>query len=167
GVIQFIRKKSPGLSVDVSAGSEATSTASAFLGGKYFTASADFFSTVGFVLVRPGERGLVDVAADSRHTTLDLTARRESAFVGGAWWSDHSQLNPRLSLLWRSFSASAYTAFRAPTLNELYRGFRVGNINTLPNASLDAENMTGFEIGKRTNNARVTMFWTSISNTIA
>jgi outer membrane receptor protein involved in Fe transport len=306
GVIQFIRKKSPGVSVDVSAGSEATASATAFFGTKNFTVSTDLFSTDGFVLVRPEERGLVDVEADSRHATLDLTARGERAFARGSyyreernngtplqvndtttrqlaagldagalmlrayasdqdyfqtfsvvtddrnserltveqrvpsrgyggnaqwtrlianrhviiagmdlrsvrgfsdelrgttrviaggrqrtaaayiedlisvspaltltaglrgdWWSDHSQVNPRLSLLWRSFSASAYTAFRAPTLNELYRGFRVGNINTLPNANLDAENMTGFEIGKRAGNSRVTIFWTAISNTIA
>jgi outer membrane receptor protein involved in Fe transport len=87
------------------------------------------------------------------------------------WWKNEDytegQLNPRVSVLWRAFSASAYTAFRAPTLNELYRGFRVGNIDTLPNAALQAENLTGFEVGARSRNARVTLFWSTIANTIA
>jgi outer membrane receptor protein involved in Fe transport len=88
------------------------------------------------------------------------------------WWRSEggvreSQLNPRIAVLWRGFSASAYTAFRAPTLNELYRGFRVGNVNTLPNASLRAENLTGLELGARARNARVTLFWTNIEDTIA
>ena len=64
-------------------------------------------------------------------------------------------------------SASAYTAFRAPTLNELYRGFRVGNVDTLPNAALEAENLTGFELGARARNARLTLFLMNVADTIA
>ncbi len=45
--------------------------------------------------------------------------------------------------------ASAYRAFRAPTLNELYRTFRVGNVQTLANAFLRAEHFTGGEGGAR------------------
>jgi outer membrane receptor protein involved in Fe transport len=78
-----------------------------------------------------------------------------------------TQLNPRLSVLWRRFSASAYTAFRAPTLNELYRGFRVGNVETLPNAALKSEELTGFEVGARARNVRMTVFLMSVSDTIA
>ena len=86
--------------------------------------------------------------------------------------SRETQLNPRLSVLWRagdalSVAGSAYTAFRSPTLNELYRGFRVGNVNTLPNADLRAENLTGFEIGLRMRNARLTLFSMSVSDAIA
>jgi outer membrane receptor protein involved in Fe transport len=74
-------------------------------------------------------------------------------------------------VLWRAnetlaLSASAYSAFRAPTLNELYRGFRVGNVQTLPNPELRAENLTGFEIGARARNARLTLFLMNISETI-
>jgi outer membrane receptor protein involved in Fe transport len=103
-----------------------------------------------------------------------------TAGVRADWWRNdgadvrttQSQANPRVSLLWRasealSLSASAYTAFRAPTLNELYRGFRVGNVNTLPNASLEAENLTGFELGARARNARLTIFLMNVSDTIA
>ncbi len=82
------------------------------------------------------------------------------------------QVNPRVSLLWRAnedlaVSASGYTAFRSPTLNELHRGFRVGNVNTLPNARLESENLTGFEVGARLRHARVTLFWMTVSDAIA
>ncbi len=45
------------------------------------------------------------------------------------------------------FRGSGYRSFRAPTLNELYREFRVGNAVTLPNAALRSETLTGGEIG--------------------
>ena len=43
--------------------------------------------------------------------------------------------------------ASGYRAFRAPTLNELYRGFRAGNVFTEFNPNLRAERLTGAEGG--------------------
>src|SRR5262249_51210912 len=46
-----------------------------------------------------------------------------------------------------SLRASAYRAFRAPTLNELYRPFRVGNVLTQANSDLKAEHFTGGEFG--------------------
>ena len=46
-----------------------------------------------------------------------------------------------------SWSASVYRAFRAPTLNELYRSFRQGTTTTDANASLSAERLTGGEAG--------------------
>ena len=60
--------------------------------------------------------------------------------------------DPRATLLHQfnshvSWSASVYRAFRAPTLNELYRGFRVGNVTTEPNSGLTAERLTGVESG--------------------
>jgi outer membrane cobalamin receptor len=42
---------------------------------------------------------------------------------------------------------SAYRAFRAPTLNELYREFRAGNTVTLANANLRPEKLFGAEVG--------------------
>lgn len=55
-----------------------------------------------------------------------------------------SRLSPRVSALVRvsrhiSFSGVFSSAFRQPTLNELYRSFRVGNVLTLANAALTAE----------------------------
>jgi len=48
-----------------------------------------------------------------------------------------------------SIYASAYRSFRAPTLNELYRPFRVGNVATNANPELKAELFTGGEFGTR------------------
>lgn len=43
--------------------------------------------------------------------------------------------------------AAAYEGFRAPSLNELYRPFRVGQITTLANPALTPENLYGTELG--------------------
>ncbi len=45
------------------------------------------------------------------------------------------------------FRAAAYSGFRAPTLNELYRPFRVGNDVTEANADLKPERLYGAEAG--------------------
>ncbi len=321
GVIQFIRRRDAALDVDVSAGSQ--SSASIFRGGNRGSVAVDLFRTGGYVLVKPEQRGAVDVDAGSEHATIDATLRGESAFVRGSyysesrnngtplqvndtrilhvsagldrgalllraygseqdyfqtfssiaanrqsesltveqkvpsnglgasaqyshafgtrhvliggleargasgtsdemrftangtfhveaggtqrtaaafvedifsispavtliagvradWWRNEGEdralsegrTNPRLSLLWRAnetltLSAGAYTAFRAPTLNELYRGFRVGNVSTLPNALLHSEKLTGFELGARARNVRLTLFVMNVSDTIA
>lgn len=59
-------------------------------------------------------------------------------------------LNPRLSALIKinphvSLSSSFSTGFRQPTLNELYRSFRVGDVLTTANAALLAERARTFE----------------------
>jgi outer membrane receptor protein involved in Fe transport len=51
-------------------------------------------------------------------------------------------INPHVS-----WSASVYRAFRAPTLNELYRSFRQANNLTDANPNLTAERLTGGEAG--------------------
>jgi len=48
------------------------------------------------------------------------------------------------TLTWR---AAAYTGFRLPTLNELYRPFRVGNDITEANPALDLEKLSGLDLG--------------------
>jgi outer membrane receptor protein involved in Fe transport len=60
--------------------------------------------------------------------------------------------NPRLSTAYVmkngiTLYAAAYRSFRAPTLNELYRSFRVGNVQTQANPYLKAEHFTGAEGG--------------------
>ena len=60
--------------------------------------------------------------------------------------------SPRLSALRSlnrniSVTASMYRAFRAPTLNELYRSFRLANVLTQNNPFLNAERLTGAEAG--------------------
>jgi outer membrane cobalamin receptor len=86
--------------------------------------------------------------------------------------------SPRLSVLRSvnehvSVTSSLYRAFRAPTLNELYRTFRVGNVLTNNNALLSAERLTGAEAGvnltgwDRRLNLRGTFFWSDIVDPIA
>jgi outer membrane receptor protein involved in Fe transport len=80
--------------------------------------------------------------------------------------------SPRLSLLVHAsdrlaLTAAAYRAFRAPTLNELYRAFRVGNVQTLANESLGPERLSAFEIGARSGPLRLTMFSMTAGDTIA
>lgn len=63
-------------------------------------------------------------------------------------------LSPRAGLVYDiagplQLTASAYGGFRAPTLNELYRSFRLGNIVTLANDQLRAEHLAGGEAGLR------------------
>lgn len=93
----------------------------------------------------------------------------------GTIFTDRSAtaFSPRVSVL-RSFGSktslwlSGYRAFRAPTLNELYRSFRQGSITTASNAFLNAERSSGAEAGLRQsafNNkleVRGTVFWTDI-----
>ena len=311
GVIQFVRGgAAPTLRVETSAGSQETGTASLFAAGRNVSVAADLLTTGGYVLVRPSQRGAVDVPANAQHAAVDATLRGAGAFLrasyydeardngtplqvndttirqlaagfdhgglalrayasdqdyyqtfsavaadrnserltvvqrvpsrgagasaqwtqtfgtrhvllagvegryaegrsdeergalfvsaGGTqrtaavyvedlfavtpalsitaglradWWRE-AELSPRLSLLWRAnpslaFSAAAYRGFRAPTLNELHRGFRVGNVNTLPNADLRSEVLTGYEVGARFRNARLTLFDMHVDDTIA
>lgn len=95
-----------------------------------------------------------------------FTDRSETAF------------SPRISLLKRfehgfSLSASVYRAFRAPTLNELYRNFRVGNVVTNANTALRAERLTGGEVGiglqkfRERLFVRGNVFWSEIDDSIA
>jgi outer membrane receptor protein involved in Fe transport len=72
-----------------------------------------------------------------------------------------------------SWNASIYRAFRAPTLNELYRTFRQGNIITGANDNLTAERLTGGEAGvaaegfNRRLEVRGAFFFNEIINPVA
>lgn len=109
-------------------------------------------------------------ALSSTHTfsnnqvaTANFPDRRESAF------------SPQVSLMYEvtpnfSLRAAASKSFRAPTLNELYRNFRVGNVLTLSNENLRAERADNFEGGaiysyKKTY-IRGTAFWINIDRPV-
>ena len=88
-----------------------------------------------------------------------------------------SFFSPRLALLHKltsnvSLTASGYRSFRAPTLNELYRSFRVGNVFTESNADLRAERLTGAEGGAILTGwdqrlmLRGTFFWNDITRSV-
>jgi len=81
---------------------------------------------------------------------------------------DEAALSPRLGVLFRarpglSLTASGYGAFRAPTLNELYRSFRVGDSLTLANPALAPERLWGGEAGALVTRDRHTLRLTAFS----
>lgn len=78
--------------------------------------------------------------SNNQTNTVIFPDRRENAF------------SPRVAALYQinqnfSFVASYAKSFRAPTLNELYRAFRVGNVLTLANENLKSERADTFETG--------------------
>jgi iron complex outermembrane receptor protein len=88
-----------------------------------------------------------------------------------------SVVSPRLAAMYRVtervnvWSSFSY-GFRAPTLNELYRQFRVGAILTQANANLGPERLTGGEVGinllpARNVTVRATYFDNRIKNPVA
>lgn len=86
-------------------------------------------------------------------------------------------VNPRAGILYRASNAltvraSGYRGFRAPTLNELYRPFRVGNVNTLANPDLDEEHLWGTEAGVDIHPVggvllRLNGFWNSLRDPVS
>ena len=102
----------------------------------------------------------------SQVSVISFPDRTESAF------------SPQVSLLYQhsdrfSMFASGYKSFRAPTLNELYRSFRVGDILTRANENLKAERLTGAEAGILFNadrpnfEVRGTVFWSEVDRPVA
>ncbi len=84
-------------------------------------------------------------------------------------WSPHIAVLYHLSEDFSLYS-SASRSFRSPTLNELYRGFRVGNVVTLANENLAAERAVNAEAGVSFSRKRVSLragfFRTSIEDAV-
>jgi outer membrane cobalamin receptor len=83
---------------------------------------------------------------------------------------DASFFSPRLAASYRygdvTFQGAVYRAHRTPTLNELYRGFRVGNAVTNPNSQLEPESLTGVEGGALYARGVVSLRVTAFANTL-
>ena len=111
---------------------------------------------------------------DRRERDLDLgiIARDES-------FSSRTETEPawRAALQWAPSDAwllkvSAFRGSRFPTLNELFRPFRVGNDITEPNAELDPERIDGVDIGASweitpTCRLSANLFYNRISDAVA
>jgi outer membrane receptor protein involved in Fe transport len=119
------------------------------------------------------------------HTTVALSSRATVAagLRADVWTSgrvDDTQtkrtfVSPRGSLAYElsdllSFSTGVQRAYRAPTLNELFRDFRVGAILTTANPDLDPESSIGWEgsalVRLPRGVARATAFWTQLDDAI-
>jgi outer membrane receptor protein involved in Fe transport len=83
------------------------------------------------------ERDLVTGASTRSENYADRSDRRVS-------WRAGLNYEPAEACALR---VATYTGFRAPTLNELYRPFRVRNDITEANAALQPETLTGAELG--------------------
>jgi outer membrane receptor protein involved in Fe transport len=82
---------------------------------------------------------------------------------------------PRASVAWQFASAASLRvagqhSYRTPTINELYRGFRVGNVLTQANAALEPETLTGGEVSLVVRATGTTLrtigFWTRLDDAI-
>jgi vitamin B12 transporter len=104
-----------------------------------------------------------------------------SAGVRGDFWKtdplvgsdpekEASFVSPRVGVAFRvgevRLQAAVYRAHRTPTLNELYRGFRVGNILTNPNSQLEPERLTGVEGGALVSRGMASVRVTAFANTL-
>ena len=86
----------------------------------------------------------------------------------------HTFFNPRLSLSARpgdvGLSVSVRSGYRGPTINELYRPFRVGNTFTRANPLLKPEGVRGIEAGIshsfRASTLRIVGFWSRVDDAI-
>ncbi len=78
--------------------------------------------------------------------------------------------SPRVGATYRTgdvtLQAAFYRAHRTPTLNELHRGFRVGNVVTNPNVLLEPEELTGLEGGALFSRTGVSLRLTVFANTL-
>ncbi len=96
-----------------------------------------------------------------------------SAFADRSAW----QASARGGLLWRiapavALRSAAYTGFRVPTLNELYRPFTVFPVTTQANAGLVPETLKGAEAGLDLTPAKhisfsATLFYNRLDDAIA
>jgi outer membrane receptor protein involved in Fe transport len=144
--------------------------------------SGDQWLTGGFVqdLVQIGE--LVDLQANLRgdlwrnydgERNLERASGDDTNTRSAA--RQASTLSPRLGVLvhlqpWLQLRAAGYRAFRAPTLNELYRSFQVGTILTAANDRLGPEHALGGELGLELNSGvtriRLTGFLNALQDPI-
>lgn len=133
-------------------------------------------------LVRIGERTILagslryeswkNTRAFNLTRTLSTNAATLIAFANRG----ENAFSPQFSVLFRvseklSLFAGASRSFRSPTLNELYRAFRVGNVLTTANENLQAERSNNAEAGVGYNERRFSIrgnvFFASIDGAIA
>lgn len=146
------------------------------------TARQRFVGGFGEVLAeRGGWSGSASLRADeaqnlaTRKISQTGTAAATAASIGDR---HELVLDPRLGLARQLranvvLRASAFRAFRTPTMNELYRTGQVGSLITLPNGNLLSERATGAEGGAdwttphRFLSAQATYFWTEINRPVS
>lgn len=165
-----------GASDEVGFASNAATVASG-AGGKQKTTGV-FFQD----LVRIGERIILagtiryESWGNSRAFNLSRTLATGASLITAFPDRGEDAVSPQFSILFRandklSLFAGASRSFRSPTLNELYRAFRVGNVLTNANENLRAERSNNLEAGLGYNadrfSLRANAFYAAIDGTIA
>jgi len=88
---------------------------------------------------------------------------------------DGVEFSPSAGLVWQPAAgwrlrAATQHSFRRPTLNELYRPFRVGNVITEANATLETERATSAELGADYTQGALTLgaavFWNDLRDAV-
>lgn len=129
--------------------------------------------------VRTPDHGIVSAAAQAS------VHRSRSSFGGGVrveyWRSEFEQSNSHAFVsprLWATYAATSaltlrvafQSGHRGPTINELYRPFRVGSIITQANPALGPESARGVEGGASWHARRFTLralgFWSRVDDAI-
>lgn len=96
---------------------------------------------------------------------------RDDTYAG----RDGAEFSPSAGLVWQPAAAwrvraAAQHSFRRPTLNELYRPFRVGNVITEANAALETERATSTELGAEYTRDQLTLraavFWNDLRDAV-
>lgn len=103
--------------------------------------------------------------ADGWHTRANNTGYDKTLGAVNPRLSASLAVSPAVAL-----RGSVYGGFRAPTLNELYRGFRTGNTQVNPNEALKPERLVGADGGavvtRGALSARATVFWNRLGDVI-
>lgn len=116
--------------------------------GAYVQRRAQFGDRLTLELGARIDRWQTGVGRRLETEKADGSIRRDDAFED----REETAASPRIGFLyaldfgWR-LRGSVYRSFRAPTVNELYRPFRVGNDITEANEALDPERLSGVEFG--------------------
>lgn len=120
------------------------------------------------------------IAFSSRVDWFDTFDARETGLTSGPVLLptvSETIFDPRLGVVRQlgggvSLTASAFRAFRGPSMNELYRTGQVGQQTTLANPKLRSERATGWEVGGLLNvrhlgSVRSSYFWTQVNRPVA
>jgi outer membrane receptor protein involved in Fe transport len=134
-------------------------------------------------VVSLGPRAVLTLAARADHWRSYDASQTETVNATGATTTirfadgSNTTLTPRAGLLVHldarfALRGAVYGGFRAPSLNELYRPFRVGNVLTQANPGLGPERLRGGEFGlnhfaSASVSWRATAFWDEVRDPIA
>ncbi len=146
------------------------------------TARQRFYGGFGEMLgERNGWSGTASLRADeAQNLATDTIMQSATAAPSDTPTPDRHELvfNPRVGIAKQlatnvSLHASAFRAFRTPTMNELYRTGQVGSLVTRPNSGLLSERATGAEAGadwatpNKFLDVQATYFWTEINRPVS